>query len=48
VVRKEDFQNRFDLTQCDRALYGQLPPRNQQFADHYYSKLNDKMFEVLS
>jgi glutamine synthetase len=48
VVRKEDYEKRLDLNQCGRSLYGQLPPRNQQFSDHYYGKLNDKMFEVLS
>jgi glutamine synthetase len=30
-----------------RALYGVLPPRNQQFSEHYYGRLSDKIFDIL-
>lgn len=48
IIRKEEYERRLDLTQTGRTLYGQLPPRNQQFSDHYYGKISDKIFDILS
>jgi glutamine synthetase len=48
VIKKEDYENRLDLHQTGTALYGALPPRNQQMSDHYYGKVNDKIFNILN
>lgn len=48
IVPKKDFESRLDLRECGRTLYGKLPPRNQQFLDHYYGKIDNKILEILN
>lgn len=48
VIKKEEYEARVDLCQTGRTLYGLLPPRNQQFADHYYSKIGNELLDILS
>lgn len=48
VLRKQDFEARVDLHQAGTALYGALPPHNQQLSDHYYGKINNKIYEILN
>lgn len=48
VVRKKDYEARTDLHQTGTALYGALPPHNQQLSDHYYGKINDRMYDILN
>lgn len=36
------------MKQTGRCLYGELPPRNQQFSDHYYGRINEQIFEILN
>jgi glutamine synthetase len=30
---------RLDLRETGRTLFGDVPPKNQQFSDHYYGKI---------
>ena len=39
---------RLDLHQTGRALLGRMPPHSQQFSDHYYSRLEPKIEQMLS
>jgi glutamine synthetase len=43
VVPKKAFNQRLDLRNLGRALVGVLPAKNQQFGDHYYGKLPQKI-----
>jgi glutamine synthetase len=48
ILRKDLYEKRMDLTQTGRTLYGALPPKNQQFCDHYYGRVDDRIFEILN
>jgi glutamine synthetase len=47
VVRRDVVRERLDLKTLGRTLIGKLPPKHQQFADHYYGKLPNKIEKVL-
>lgn len=40
-------EKRIDLRSCNRALINPMPPKNQQFSDHYYGKLPNKIEQIL-
>ena len=48
IMPKSAYLKRLDIRQCGRALLNDVPPRNQQFSDHYYGKLPSIVEEVLS
>jgi glutamine synthetase len=48
VIKKKDYETRTDLQQAGTALYGALPPRNQQLSDHYFGKVNDNIYDILN
>ncbi len=39
VMNKKAFNKRLDLRNTGRLMIGKIPPKNQQFSDHYYGKL---------
>lgn len=47
-MKKKDFEARVDLHQTGTALYGALPPYNQQLSDHYYGRINNKIYDILN
>ena len=48
VMSKEAYDKRIDIRSTGRALIGKMPPKHQQFADHYYSKLPAKVEDILT
>lgn len=48
IIPKAAYMKRLDIRSCGRALLNDVPPRNQQFSDHYYGKLPGIVEEVLS
>lgn len=38
---------RIDLRSLGRALVGEVPPKNQQFSDHYYGKIPRKIYDMI-
>jgi glutamine synthetase len=48
VIPKAAYLKRIDIRQCGRALVNDVPPRNQQFSDHYYGKLPAIVEDILS
>lgn len=38
-MKRDAYLKRLDLKQAGRALAGKLPPKTQQFSDHYYGKI---------
>lgn len=48
IIPKKDYEARLDIKECGRALYGRLPPKNQQFSDHYYGRIDGKILEILN
>jgi glutamine synthetase len=43
IITKEAYQKRLDLRNTGRTLIGKLPPKHQQFSDHYYGKIPMKI-----
>lgn len=48
IIPKSQFESRLDLKECGRTLYGKLPPKNQQFSDHYFGRIDSKILEILN
>lgn len=43
LVEKELFNQRKDLTFCGRTLLGAEPPKGQEFEDHYFGVINERV-----
>lgn len=43
LLEKELFQQRMDLAFCGRTLMGACPPKGQEFEDHYFGVLNERV-----
>lgn len=39
ILKKDVVDKRLDMRTTGRAMIGVLPPKHQQFSDHYYGKL---------
>jgi len=37
------YSKRIDIKMTGRAMIGKMPPKNQQFSDHYYSKIPSRI-----
>jgi glutamine synthetase len=48
VIPKSAYAKRIDIRSCGRALINDIPPRNQQFSDHYYAKIPAIVEDILS
>jgi glutamine synthetase len=46
VIKKHILNERLDLKTTGRTLIGKVPPKNQQFSDHYYGKLPCKIEQI--
>ncbi len=39
MIPKSAYERRVDLRSTGRSLVGDVPPKNQQFSDHYFAKI---------
>ena len=46
IIDSETYEKRLDIRTTGRALIGKMPPKNQQFSDHYYGKIPRKVEEA--
>jgi glutamine synthetase type III len=42
-MKKQVVNERLDIRMTGRLMVGKLPPRSQQFAEHYYGRLPGKI-----
>lgn len=42
-MKKSVVDQRLDMRSTGRTLVGKMPPKHQQFSDHYYGKLPSKI-----
>ncbi|MGL5978201.1 MAG: glutamine synthetase III [Erysipelotrichaceae bacterium] len=43
LIDKSLFEQRYDLLHTGRALFGELPPKSQEFNDHYYGNIPSRV-----
>ena len=46
IVSSDAYKKRLDIKTTGRAMIGKMPPKNQQFSDHYYGKIPKKIEEA--
>ena len=47
IIPKSAYLKRLDIRSTGRALINDVPPRHQQFSDHYYGKLPARVEDIL-
>ncbi|KAF4743380.1 hypothetical protein FOZ62_019491 [Perkinsus olseni] len=48
LVDKKLFAMRPDLVVCNRTLFGRCPPKTQQFDDHYFGAIPDRILKCMT